>query len=74
MPLQFLKALMEIVLTVLGIEIVCSPEHPSKAEPPKYSNPSFNDRDVRPVQSSKAELPIYPTVAGIDNDVMPLHL
>ena len=44
---QFLKALIEIVLTVLGMVILASLLHPSKAEPPMDCKPSFKVTDVR---------------------------
>ena len=73
MLVQFLNALIEMVLTVLGIRKTLSLVHPSKAEPPIDSKPSFNVSDVRLVQSSKAELPIDLTETGKVNDVMQRH-
>ena len=46
-PTQFLKAFTKILLTVLGMVILASLLHPSKAEPPMDCKPSFKVTDVR---------------------------
>ena len=70
---HLLKALMEMVDTVLGIVIADKPVHPSKAEPLMVFSPSDRLIQFRPVQSSKAELPMVFTVPGTFSDVMVLH-